>query len=301
MDERPPTITNDDPSADDRLRELAAPSRKKEQRTISKNKKLIANLRGDLEKHGDPEKWKRYGDLLLANIHNATRHGDTITVTDYFDDNTPSIDIEGEHQHSINEIAEGYFRRYTKARNGLIVIGERMAAAETEIKAAESRLAKIDDAVEAGDEAFLASLIEPPKKKVILGKKKKVEAEFKGARRFMSSDGFEIMVGKKAKDNDFLTFRVARSQDLWMHAADYPGSHVIIRNPNRKEIPNKTLLEAAQLAAFYSSGREQTKAAVHYTQKKFVNKPKRSAPGLVSMASFKTILVEPQVTIKLSE
>lgn len=175
-----------------------------------------------------------------------------------------------------------------------------MSAAEAEIVAGESRIARINEAVEAGDLCFLSSLIEQPKKKVILGKKKKAEAEFKGARRFISSDGFEIMVGKKAKDNDFLTFRVARSLDLWMHAADYPGSHVIIRNPNRKEIPNKTLLEAAQLAAFYSSGREQTKAAVNYTQKKFVNKPRRSAPGAVSISSFKTILVEPQVTAKLN-
>ena len=80
-----------------------------------------------------------------------------------------------------------------------------------------------------------------------------------------------------------------------MHAADYPGSHVVIRNPNRREIPHSTLLEAAQLAAFYSQGKTQPKAAVHYTQKKFVNKPKGAAPGLVSLASFKTILVEPKV------
>jgi predicted ribosome quality control (RQC) complex YloA/Tae2 family protein len=102
-------------------------------------------------------------------------------------------------------------------------------------------------------------------------------------------------VGKKATDNDYLTFRVARSLDTWMHAADYPGSHVVIRNANRKEIPNRTLIEAAQLAAFYSTGRSQVKAAVHYTLKKFVNKPKRAAPGLVSLSSFKTILVEPKV------
>ena len=74
-----------------------------------------------------------------------------------------------------------------------------------------------------------------------------------------------------------MTFRVARSLDLWLHAADFPGSHVVVRIPNRKEVPNQTLLEAAQLAAFYSSGRKQPKAAVNYTQKKFVNKPKRAA------------------------
>jgi len=88
---------------------------------------------------------------------------------------------------------------------------------------------------------------------------------------------------------------VARSLDLWLHAADYPGSHVVVKNPNRKDVPHQTLLEAAQLAAFYSDAREQTKAAVNYTQKKFVNKPRGAAPGLVRLASFKTILVVPHV------
>jgi predicted ribosome quality control (RQC) complex YloA/Tae2 family protein len=92
-----------------------------------------------------------------------------------------------------------------------------------------------------------------------------------------------------------LTFRIARSLDTWLHAADFPGSHVVIHNPNRKPIPDRTLLEAAQLAAFYSNARKLGKAAVNYTQKKYVNKPRRAAPGLVSLASFKTILVEPVV------
>jgi hypothetical protein len=81
-----------------------------------------------------------------------------------------------------------------------------------------------------------------------------------------------------------------------MHAADYPGSHVVIRSRSRQEeVPHQTLLEAAQLAAFYSQGKKQPKAAVHYTLKKFVNKPKGAAPGLVSLSSFKTLLVEPVV------
>ena len=289
-------------NADDvRIQQLATPLRRKEMRIISKHKKLIENLHGDLEKHGDPEKWKRYGDLILANINTAERDGDLIKLSDYFSDGVPIIIIDGERQRSLNEIAESYFKRYTKARNGLLVISERMDAAAAEIRKAGERLDLIDKAVESGDEVYLASLVGTPKKKVILGKKKRAEAEFKGARRFASSDGFEILVGKKAKDNDFLTFRVARSLDTWMHAADYPGSHVVIRNPNRKNIPNRTLLEAAQLAAFYSSGREQTKAAVHYTQRKFVNKPKRSTSGLVSLSSFKTILVVPQVAVKLND
>jgi len=279
----------------DRLEQMAASARRKQQRLIAKHKKLVANLLGDLEKHGDPNRWKRSGDLILSNIGTAGRRGNIIFVTDYFDEAAPTVQIEGAEHKSLSEIGESYLRQYTKARNGLRVIGGRITEAENEIAAAEEMIRKIDAAVAAGDEAFLTSLTEPKKKAAPVGRKKKVESAFKGARRFVSSDGFEILVGKKAADNDFLTFRIAKSLDLWLHAADYPGSHVVVRIPNRKELPNRTLVEAAQLAAFYSDAREKPKAAVNYTQKKFVNKPKRSAPGLVSLASFKTVLVEPQV------
>jgi predicted ribosome quality control (RQC) complex YloA/Tae2 family protein len=273
---------------------LAAVVRRKALASITKQKKLVSNLKGDLERHGDPEQWKRYGDLLLANAGNAVRNADGFLVTDYFDDTAPTIMIQADVNKTVSEAAESYFRQYTKARNGVGIIHERLAKTEAAIEAAEALLRQIDAAVEANDGAFLTSLIEPPKK-ASARREKKLTAAFKGARRFTSSDGFEILVGKKAVDNDYLTFRVARSLEIWMHAADYPGSHVVIRNPNKKEIPNLTLVEAAQLAAFYSSGRKQTKAAVNYTQKKFVNKPRRAPHGLVSLANFKTILVDPKI------
>ncbi|MBK7392698.1 MAG: DUF814 domain-containing protein [Chloracidobacterium sp.] len=286
------------PTKEEKFQQLAAVVRRKAVAEIKKHQKLIANFNADLEKHGDPERWKRYGDLLLANAHNAERSGDVIKVTDYFDDATPVIEIIGERNRSISEVAEDYFRRYVKARNGLSVINERMAAAETKLKSLTEKLSYIDAAIAEGNEEYLASHFAPPRKPIAVTRKKKQTIEFKGARRFISTDGFEILVGKKAVDNDHLTFRVAKSLDTWLHAADYPGSHVVIRNAGRKEIPNRTLTEAAQLAAFYSDAREQPKAAVNYTLKKFVNKPKRSAPGLVSLASHKTILVEPQVPVE---
>ena len=284
--------------SEDRFAQLASSFRRKALAEIKKHKKLIDNLHSDLEKHGDATRWKRYGDLILANVNNATRRGDIILVTDYFNEAAPVIEIEGGANKPLSEVAEAYFRRYVKARNGNRVIKERMAAAETKLAAATEKLRRIDAAIDAGNEEYLTSLVAPQRKPIVIARKKKKEIEFKGARRFISTDGFEILVGKKATDNDYLTFRVARSLDLWLHAADYPGSHVVIRNGNRKEIPNQTLLEAAQLAAFYSDARSQIKAAVHYTQKKFVNKPKRAAPGLVSLSSIKTILVEPQVPLK---
>jgi predicted ribosome quality control (RQC) complex YloA/Tae2 family protein len=297
-------VTDDQSQQIDRetLAALAAPARRKVVAELRRARKLLDNLRGDLEKHGDPDVWKKYGDLLLANIGTAARDGDTIRVIDYFSDGTPTIEIPGEAHKPLSEIAEEYFRKYTKARNGLRVITERMLTVEKQIGRAEAKIARIDAAIESVDEVFISSVVEPPKKpQPPTSKKKKAEAAFKGARFFVSSDGFEILVGKKAADNDFLTFRVARSLEMWLHAADYPGSHVIIRNPQKKEIPDRTLVEAAELAAFYSDAREQTKAAVNYTQRKFVNKPRKAAPGLVSLASHRTIMVKPQVTAKKKE
>lgn len=282
---------------DDRFEQLAAGVRKKALAEIRKHKRLIDNLRGDLEKHGDPLVWKNYGDLLLANATTATRVGDKILVTDYFADGAPEIEIDGEVNKSISEVAEEYFRRYTKARNGKNLIEQRLSVTESALKVANEKLSLLDRAIEDRNEEYIASIAPPAVKQPPKSKKGKVEAAFKGARRFVSSDGFEILVGKKAKDNDYLTFRVARSLDLWMHAADYPGSHVVVRISGKKEIPNRTLVEAAELAAFYSDARELQKAAVNYTQKKFVNKPRRAAPGLVSLASFKTILIEPKVSV----
>lgn len=260
---------------------------------IKKRVKLLMRLRTDLAEHGEPDEWKRLGDLLLANIATARREGDRILVSDYFQEGTPEVAIEADENLSVSDAAAKFYRRYSKARNGAVEIANRIEKVSAELSLLEARLADIERAILEKDLSPLEerSLDKGPPNSAKT--RAKAANQQSAARSFLSSEGFEILVGKKAKDNDILTFKIARSLDTWMHAADYPGSHVIVRNPNRKEIPHKTLIEAAQLAAFYSQGKTQIKAAVHYTLKKFVNKPKGSAPGLVSLSSFKTILVIP--------
>lgn len=262
---------------------------------LKKRGKLLTNLRRDLAAHGDADTWKRYGDLILANLATAERKSGRIVVTDYYDEALPTIEIEADDNLGLTEVAEQFFKRYTKARNARDEIAGRVTAVEAEIAALAERQAKLDKAIEAKDEDFLDEFLGAEKPKKPARSKQKRDDAVAGARRYVSSDGFEILVGKGSKDNDYLTFRAAKSLDFWLHAADYPGSHVVVRNPNRQpEMSPKTLLEAAQLAAFFSRAREQPKVAVHYTQKKFVNKPKGAGPGLVSLASFKTVLVEPK-------
>lgn len=278
--------------AERKFRSRVAAARARFNAEVTRRKTLLRKLNEDLEHHGDAEKWKRTGELLLANAPTARRVGDKIFVTDFFDELQPEIAVEADENLSVTEAAEKYFKRYTKARNGSGEIAKRQETVRRELDRLEQERARLEKAAEEHNEQFFA---EPEARKRPVREKK--TATFNGARSFTSSDGFEILVGKRAKDNDYLTFRVAGSLDMWLHAADYPGSHVVVRNPSRKEIPQRTLLEAAQLAAFYSDAGRQAKAAVHYTQKKFVNKPRGAAAGLVSLASFKTILVEPKVSI----
>jgi predicted ribosome quality control (RQC) complex YloA/Tae2 family protein len=276
-----------------RFTALVNDARGKLRSEIAKREKLLANLLSDRKGHGDAEQWKRFGDLLLASAGTAENRGGMIRVVDLYDEAQPEIEIEAEVNATVTEAAEAHFRKYTKARNAEKEIAARISQVEGERESLRQRSARLEAAIEAEDEDAIRSFTGGKKNQGAQKKNEKKASSGGFARSFLSSDGFEILVGKKAKDNDYLTFRAAKSLDTWMHAADYPGSHVVVRNPGRKEIPQRTLLEAAQLAAFYSQGKKQTKAAVHYTEKKFVNKPRGAAPGLVSLSKFKTLLVEP--------
>jgi predicted ribosome quality control (RQC) complex YloA/Tae2 family protein len=161
----------------------------------------------------------------------------------------------------------------------------------------ENRLQALDQIIQSRDEMALASFEKPAPAPKVAPKKAAKEEKIPGVRRYLSTDGYEILVGRAARDNDHLTFRVAQPNDLWMHAGDYPGSHVVVRNPTRKEIPQRTIIEAAQLAGRFSQASEDAKVVIHYTQRKFLSKPKGAAPGLVRLSRFRSITVEPKEAI----
>jgi predicted ribosome quality control (RQC) complex YloA/Tae2 family protein len=272
---------------------------------IANLRKLRDNLRRDLAGHGDAEEHKRTGDLLLANIGTAARSGGKVRVTDYYAEDTPTIELEIDENRTLQDEAARRFARYTKAKRAAREIAERLEKIEPELAALEARRAELEQIVAARDEDALAVFDgekrdektrdgRPGASGRDKGSKKSSAEKGRALRRYRSSDGYEVIVGRGARENDELTFRVARSYDTWMHAADYPGSHVVVRARARDEIvPHRTLVEAARLAAHFSQARKDAKVAVNYTQRKFVSKPRGAAPGLVYLASFRTLLVEP--------
>jgi predicted ribosome quality control (RQC) complex YloA/Tae2 family protein len=265
---------------------------------ISKRKKLKTNLNEDLVAHGNPGEHKRLGDLLLANIATAEREGDKVRLTDYYAEGSPTIEVQVDANTSLQDAAGESFSRYTKSKRAVEEIGTRLAQIDRELEQLTDKQAKLEEAIASGVESALTKFGDREPKPRATGKKKKEAAILPGLRHYRSSDGYEVLMGRTARDNDKLTFRVARPNDLWLHAGDYPGSHVIVRNSSRKEIPHRTIIEAAQLAAKFSQAGKDSKVAVHYTQRKFLTKPKGAASGLVRLSTFRTITVEPKEAIE---
>lgn len=268
---------------------------------LKKQRTLSQNLQREREKYGQGEAYQRFGELLLANLQQARKTAAGFSVTDYYEDSLPQIEIPSANKATAQAAAEHYFKLARKARHGLQSINERLPQVENTLVALTDQLAQLAQITQRAELDALAARcgLRPtaPGGKTTSGKPTKQKAreeKISGVRRYRSSDGYEILVGRTDRDNDALTFRVAKSTDLWFHAADYPGSHVLLRNPQRQPVPPRTITEAAQLAAQFSHARHDARVAVNYCERKFVSKQKGFAPGQVRLSSFKTILVEPQ-------
>ncbi len=275
----------------------ARSARRRLQQAITQQSKLRANLIRDLTAHGDAEENRRLGELILANISTARRSGGTVALIDYYAEGAPTIHIAVDENKSLQDEAARYFALYSKAKHAAEEINSRMKEVDAKLEHLQGRLEELERIIADREVTALESFVETKEQKSAPASKRKPE-KLPGIRRYRSSDGYEVLVGRAARDNDYLTFRVAQAHDLWLHCADYPGSHVVVRNPSRKEIPQRTVVEAAQLAAKFSHAADDSKVAVHYTHRKFLAKPKGVAPGLVRMSRFRTILVEPREGIE---
>jgi predicted ribosome quality control (RQC) complex YloA/Tae2 family protein len=279
----------------------AGAARAELRKKIAHQKKLLKQLEQDLASHADADHHKRLGDLLLANLSTAKREGQRVVLVDYFADDARSVEIEIDEQSTLPEEASRRFALYSRSKRAVKQITTRLETIRAQLDALDSRSKFLEKIIGERDEAALEKFTAASAPRDVVGgsrgKPDKREKKIPGTRRYISSDGFEILVGRAARDNDFLTFKVATPNDLWLHAADYGGSHVVVRNATRKDVPHRTIIEAAQLAAQFSHARKDPKVDVHYTQRKFVSKSKGAAPGLVRLTRFKNITVEPKEAV----
>jgi predicted ribosome quality control (RQC) complex YloA/Tae2 family protein len=271
---------------------------------LGRRERVLASLEADLQSTEGAERLRQLGELLLAQIGTAKRVDGGLRIVDYYAEPPGEVVVEVDRSGTPQGAASRLFARYQRARRTREQAGARRERVAAEVEALAPLVARVEEA--ASDEALAAVAHElealvgaPPSSP--RGRRGARGVAVPGARRFLSSDGFEILVGRGSAANDALTFKVARPSDLWLHAADYPGSHVVVRNPTRAELPHRTLVEAARLAAFYSKAGQDTLVDVRYTQRKFVSKPRGAAPGLVRLSQFKTIAVTPSAALARAE
>ena len=262
--------------------------RQRIRRLMRRREKILA----DLAKARGWEELRRKGELLRVHHQRIGRGLAEVTVPDYYAEAGRPLTIALDPALSVNANAERYFKQARKVKRGLPVIERRLGETEGELKEWESALDRVIQAetAEAVDRAKTAHRLEPPPLKP---PPRDEGAARREPRRYLSTDGREILVGRSSAGNEHLTFRLARPHDLWLHVEGYGGSHVVVRNPKGQTVPPRTLREAAMLAAFFSKARNAGKVPVHYTAVRFVRRSKGSKAGTVLITQEKTIVVRP--------
>jgi len=247
---------------------------------IKKTKNYIQKNKNKLDELRSKKQYNHIADIIMANIHQISGGSSKVKLFDFY--NQEDIEIPLKRHLTPQKNAEQYYR---KAKNQKIEIGQ----LEENIKTKQGALKKMEDELSAVLEASDAKSL------------KKLERTSKPANvmpdrpyHTFQYDGFDILVGKNAKKNDELTFKTAHKNDLWLHAKDARGAHVVIRHKAGYTIPEHVIEKAASLAAWFSKRSSESYVPVSYTPRKFIRKTKDLAAGQVIVEKEQVLLVPPE-------
>ena len=265
-------------------------------KTIKKELRLIEAWQGDLSKATAYRQYGRYGELIKANLSQIKKGDDQIELTDYFDEVLPHISIPLDSTKSPQGNMDDYFRKHRKYLAAERELTPRIERAEQQVNRLREELRDVEK------EGWRPS--PPPLAQTDRFSLARTSAEGRRAvtkrqgpfRRFISTDGLPIFVGRNARENDELTFGSAKSEDLWLHARGTPGSHVVVRLAKGSDPPFETLRDAATLALLYSDLKKSGKGEVIYTRRKWVKKAKGQAPGAVIVTQEKSLHISLEKT-----
>jgi len=243
------------------------------------------------------DKWRLFGELLTACMYQIPANAKSVTTTNYYEENLPEITIPLLPHRTPSENMQMYFKKYNKEKRTFDALQPQMAANREELAYLEGVLNAIQACTEESDvDDIREELTEQGflrRRKADKGKQKPRKSK---PLRFLSSDGFEIFVGKNNRQNDELTLHFAASDDIWLHTKDIPGSHVIIRTEGAVP-PDQTVAEASNLAAYFSKARASSMIPVDYTARKNVKKPGGAKPGMVIYETYHTAYITPDMKL----
>ena len=264
-------------------------------------RRLLSKLEGELAGAERFPLYRRQGEILSIHFGGIEKGTRSVTLPDPYDGG--EIEIGLDETKTPRENIDRLFKLARKGERATPLIRERIDETAVKLAALDNLLDRADR-VSGGDEAealreMAAPLVrEKPREPEWRGKvRRKKDRDLKvRPREYTVTGGYTVLVGRDNKENDLLTLRIARPWDLWFHAGQSAGSHVVLLRENQKKpVPGEALLEAAAIAAWHSKARHGSKVAVIYTEKRYVRKPKGSPPGRVTCTREKTLFVDPGV------
>lgn len=258
---------------------------------LDRNRHTLAIQEKQLKDTEKSDKYRVYGELLHTYGNTAEEGAKSVTVDNYYTGEKLTIPLDP--SITPRENANKYFKKYEKMKRTKEQVTERIKETENAIKHLES----IDNSLTIADTSEELDEIKKEladagftKYHAPKGKSKKMKKS--EPLHFVTNDGFDIFVGKNNFQNDYLTFKFANGNDLWFHVKTIPGSHVILRTEG-KEVPDADYVTAAEVAAYFSTGKDNEKQEVDYVIKKEVKKPNGSAPGFVVYYTNYSMVVHP--------
>ena len=259
-------------------------------KNLQRNKKKLKKLSNELKATENADEYRIKGEVLTTYLYQIKRGMTKITLPNFYDNNK-EITISLSNQLSPSQNAQKYFKKYQKLKNAVTFVNEQIELTKKEV----AYLEEIQTQIELATPADLNDIKTELQQEGYIKKKQQKSkhssrVKINKPESFIASDGTEILVGKNNLQNEKLTLHTAKKADIWLHAKNIPGSHVIIKSNNPSD---ETLFEAAMLAAYFSKFRSSANVPIDYVQVKNIRKPNGSKPGFVIYEGQKTLTVTP--------
>lgn len=264
---------------------------------IERLARKISVQRVELDKCRNRELLRQMGDLIGANMHLIKKGMPYVDAVNYYDESGGVLRIPLDVTKSPQQNAQKYYKDYAKAKTADKMLRVQIEGSEEELSYLETVSDEINRAESEHDlagirqELVFEGYLKESKSEKSSKKQQKLKPDF---RKFVTSDGFEVLVGRNNRQNDLLTLKTAGKYDLWFHTKDIPGSHTVIITSGR-EVSEQAIAEAAQLAAYFSKAKDSSGVPVDYTLVRYVSKPQGSKPGKVIYTHQHTVFVTPKL------
>lgn len=266
---------------DERREKVASTLAKRLSSELSKVRRNVANLERKQEQAEDHERYHMYGDLIMSTLHRIGRGDRWVEVENYYRDNQPtSIELDPELEP--HENAEAYYEKHKKAKQTLDNITEQLENQRRRARELEGQLEEVEHTED-------VSALEEKAEALAPARRQEEQSRVPGLQ--FESEGFRILVGRTARENDELLRRHVRGNDYWLHTRDTPGGYVFVRAKPGKSVPLDVLLDAGNLAVWYSKARKAGEADLFYTQVKHLRRAKHGKTGLVIPTQEKNLQV----------